>query len=302
MPIDDPWNASGEAAGGASLPDEARAFRRRAHLVDAAVREMATHGYGGVTVEAIAARAGVSHDAFYELFPSKEDALVHAYDVAVAFATPRILAAMRPAPDWQQAAVSALATYLAILDCDHAWAIVCLRETVEAGERVRRVRDALRAPIVEALDRLPTEADVAPISVATVLAALDAVALDGLRHRPGQPLASRRRELAQLVLAPFSGGLVPEDLEPLPVPSRRAPGRVEALVDQGEEGLPALELLVRAAVARRDGPTLWRVIVTLQRRRAAGIAIDEVLLERALDGIRDAWFFGLPVYDEEASG
>lgn len=282
-----------------SLPDEARAFQRRAHLVDATVREMATHGYGGVSVEAIAARAGVSDDAFYEQFPSKEDALVHAYDVAVAFAAPRILAAMRAAGDWQQAAVSALATYLTILDCDHAWAIVCLRETGEAGERVRRVRDTLRAPIVEALDRLPTESDVASISVSTILAALDAVAIDGLRHRPDQPLASRRRELAQLVLAPFSNGLVPDDLEPLPIPRRRAPSRVEALVEQGEEGQLALELLVRAAIARRDGPTLWRVIVAMQRRRAAGREVDDVLIERALDGIRDAWFFGLPVYEGE---
>lgn len=282
-----------------SLPAEARTFQRRAHLVDATVREMATHGYGAVSVESIAARAGLPHDAFYELFPSKEDALVHAYDVAVAFAAPRILAAMRAADDWQQGAVSALATYLTILDCDHAWAIVCLRETAAAGERVRRVRDALRAPIVEALDRLPAEADVAPISVSTILAALDAVAIDGLRHRPDQPLVSRRRELAQMVLAPFSQGLVPDDLEPLPAPSRQARSRVEALVEQGAEGQPALELLVRAAVARRDGPTLWRVIVALQRRRADGREIDDALLERALDGIRDAWFFGLPVYEGE---
>lgn len=299
MPIEQPWDESRDPAEGPSLPDEARRFQRRAHLVDAAVREMADHGYGGVSVESIAARAGLSHDAFYEQFPSKEDALVHAYDVAVAFAAPRILAAMRAAEDWQQAAVSALATYLRILDCDHAWAIVCLRETAAAGERVRRVRDALRAPLVEALDQLPAEADVAPISVRTMLAALDAVAIDGLRHRPDQPLVSRRRELAQLVLAPFSEGLVPDDLEPLPAPTRRAPSRVEALVDQGEDGRLALDLLVRAAVARRDGPTLWRVIVALQRRRTAGREIDAELLERALDGIRDAWFFGLPVYEGE---
>lgn len=296
MPIDDPWDDSRDAADDAWLPAEARRFQRRAHLVDAAVREMAAHGYGRVSVESIAARAGLSDDAFYEQFPSKEDALVHAYDIAVAFAAPRILGAMRAAEDWQQAAVSALATYLRILDCDHAWAIVCLRETAAAGERVRRVRDALRAPLVEAFDQLPAECDVSPISAKTMLAALDAVAIDGLRHRPGQPLVSRRRELAQLVLAPFSDELDPDDLEPPPVPARRAPSRVEALVDQGEEGRMALDLLVRAAIARRDGPTLWRVIVAMQRRRSAGLTIDGELLERALDGIRDAWFFGLPVY------
>jgi len=32
VPIDDPWGASRDTAGGRSLPDEARTFQRRAHL------------------------------------------------------------------------------------------------------------------------------------------------------------------------------------------------------------------------------------------------------------------------------
>jgi hypothetical protein len=39
-----------------ALPPEAQAFHRRARIVDAAVREIAEHGYGQVTVAGIAER------------------------------------------------------------------------------------------------------------------------------------------------------------------------------------------------------------------------------------------------------
>ncbi len=297
MSSEDVQGASRDPCGSFRLPDEARSFRERAHLTDAAVREMADHGYRAVTVTSIAERAGLPRDAFYAQFPDKDAALVHAYDVAVAFAAPRIFAAMRAAADWREAAAAALTTYLAILDCDHAWALVCLRETAEAGEQVRRAREALRAPIVDALDRLPDDPEAAPIGMGTVLSGLDAIAVDALLHRPDQPLTSRRRELTRFVLAPFSGATPPDEIDPPPFPALCASDRVEALVGQGRDGDLALELLVRAAVSRRDGPTLWRVIVGLQRRRAAGHAVPERVVATALEGMSDAWFFGLVAHE-----
>jgi AcrR family transcriptional regulator len=297
VPYDDPEGAADLPP----LPLEAWAFRRRALLVDAAVREIADRGYARTTAASISARAGLPSDAFHAVFPAKEDALLHAYDVAIAFTAPRIFAAIRAARGWQQAAVAALATYLTILDCDHAWALVCLQETAAAGERVRQARDTLRAPIVEALGQLPEDAEDASVDMSAVVSALDAIAIDGLRHRPDQPLAARRRELARFVLAPFTDGPVPDEIEPPRVVPRPARGRIEALIAQGDDAGPALLLLVRAAVTRRDGPTLWRTIVALQRRRAQGHAVDEEVVETALDGIRDAWFFGLATSGEAAA-
>ncbi len=302
MSSEDSAGAPRGARGTLQLPDEALAFRARAHLTDAAVREMADHGYRAATVTSIAERAGMSRNAFYAQFADKDAALVHAYDVAVAFAAPRIFAAMRAAEDWQHAAVAALTTYLAILDCDHSWALVCLRETTEAGDRVRLAREALRAPIVDALERLPDPGDEAAVGVGTVLAGLDAIAIDALRHRPGQTLASRRRELTRFVLAPFPGSTPPDEIEAPPPAALGLSDRVEALIGQGRDGELALELLVRAAVSRRDGPTLWRVIVGLQRRRSAGHPVPERVVSTALDGLRDAWFFGLAVQGDEDLG
>jgi AcrR family transcriptional regulator len=280
------------------LPAQAMDFWRRSRIVDAAVREVAEHGYEEATVAGIAERAGVSDEVFYEAFGSKEDALIWAYDAAVAYAVPQILRALRLERDWQRATASALATYLAILDCDHAWALVCLRELPAAGERARAARDVVRAPVLEALrDRITQQAGDG-VGVDTVLAGLDAMVVDRLRHRPGKPLSARKRELTSYALAPFAQELPQAEVVAADATAAGPPSdheRIERLLDRGPDAQADFELLVQGAVARRDGPTLWHVSVELAERRAAGEPVPEPIARQALEGLRDAWFFGLPV-------
>jgi AcrR family transcriptional regulator len=279
------------------LPSQAMDFWRRARIVDAAVREVAEHGYDEATVASIAERAGVSRESFYDAFGSKEDALIWAYDAAVAYAMPQILRAFRVERDWQQATADALATYLAILDCDHDWALVCLRELPAAGEHARAARDAVRAPIMEALRARITQESGDGAGVDTVLAGLDAMVVDRLRHRPGKPLWARRHELTSYALAPFAR----EPVDATVVSDAAAPGppvdgeRIGRLLDGGPGARADFELLVQGAVARRDGPTLWHVSVEMAKRRTAGAPVPEPIARQALEGLRDAWFFGLPV-------
>jgi AcrR family transcriptional regulator len=279
------------------LPSQATEFWRRARIVDAAVREVAEHGYDQATVASIAQRAGVPDASFYDAFGSKEDALIWAYDAAVAYAMPQILRAIRVQRDWRQAAADALATYLAILDCDHDWALVCLRELPAAGERVRAARDAVRAPIMEALRGRITQGPGDGVGVDTVLAGLDAMVVDRLRHRPGKPLSARRGELTSYALAPFveepPEAVVASDVTAV-APSADH-GQIAALLDRGPGAQADFELLVQGAVARRDGPALWHVSVAMAERRAAGAPVPESIARQALEGLQDAWFFGLPV-------
>ncbi len=161
---------------------------------------------------------------------------------------------------------------------------------------MRVARDAVRAPLLAALEERIASSATAGVGVDTVVAALDAIAVDGLRHRPEQPLWERRQELASFALAPFADGApsVSTDVAAVSEPPDR--GLIEALVAEGSAGRAELELLVRAAIARRDGPTLWQAVVQLQRRRAAGgTAEDDELIAEALDALGDAWFFGLPI-------
>jgi AcrR family transcriptional regulator len=275
------------------LPVEAQAFHRRARIVDAAVREIAERGYGQAAEEAIAQRAGVTPRVFFELFAGKEEALIWAYDVAAAYVVPQVLRALRAEPDWERGATAALSTYLTILDCDSAWAIACLRDIPAAGERARAARDAVRAPILDALAAPESLPAAGGVGIEMILTAIDAIAVDGLRHSPGQSLAQRRPELAALALAPFTDEPPPADVEAATLRPPLEAGEIEALLEAG--GGEDFEVLVREAVDLRDGPTLWQVVAALRRR---GVGEDPALrrAERlALEALEDAWFFGLPL-------
>jgi AcrR family transcriptional regulator len=280
------------------LPAEARAFHLRARIVDAAVREIAERGYGQTAEAAIARRAGVTSRAFYDLFSGKEEALIWAYDVAAAYVVPQVLRALRAEPDWERGATAALSTYLTILDCDSAWAIACLRDMPAAGERAREARDAVRTPVLEALAAPESLPAAGGVGIEMILTAIDAIAVDGLRHQPGQSLAQRRRELATLALAPFTDTPPPTDVEAATLRPSLLAAEIEALLDAGGGG-EDLELLVREAVDLRDGPTLWQVIAVLQRRGVSGDPGLRRAEQIALEALEDAWFFGLGLGEPE---
>ena len=289
------WMEADELEG---LPAEAQAFHRRARIVDAAVREIAERGYGQAAEESIARRAGVTPRDFFDVFAGKEEALIWAYDVAAAYAVPQILRALRAEPDWERGATAALSTYLSILDCDSAWAIACLRDLPAAGERARAARDAVRAPVLDALAAPETLPAAGGVGMEMIVTAIDAIAVDGLRYSPRQSLAARRPELAALMLAPFTDEPPPVDVEATTLRPPLLAAEIEALLDGGGGG-EQLELLVREAIDLRDGPTLWQVIAVLQRRGAGDPALRRAE-QSALAALGDAWFFGLPLAGQRA--
>jgi AcrR family transcriptional regulator len=292
--------ASNEGVAVEALPEEAQAFHRRARIVDAAVREIAERGYAGAAEEAIAERAGVSPRAFFEIFADKEEALIWAYDAAAAYAIPQILRALHAERSWARGAAAALSTYLAILDCDRAWALACLRDVPAAGERVRAARDAVRAPVLDALQGPSAQPAAGGVGVETMLTAIDAITVDGIRHDPEQPLLARQKELAAFALAPFAGRSNDADQAASPTVRRSTETEeIERLLDRGAGGEAALELVVREAASLRDGPSLWRVIAAVQPRRADGQAVGGRAEELALEALGEAWFFGLALEDQD---
>lgn len=291
--------ASREGVAVEALPEEAQAFHRRARIVDAAVREIAERGYAGAAEEAIAERAGVSPRAFFELFADKEEALIWAYDAAAAYAIPQILRAIHAERSWARGAAAALSTYLAILDCDRAWALACLRDVPAAGERVRAARDAVRAPVLDALQGPEALPSAGGVGVETMLTAIDAITVDGLRNDPDQPLLERQKELAAFALAPFAGRSNDADQAAPPTVRRSTETEeIERLLHRGADGEAALELVVREAASLRDGPSLWRVIAAVQRRRDAGEDVGGRAEELALGALGEAWFFGLALEEQ----
>ena len=137
------------------------------------------------------------------------------------------------------------------------------------------------------------------VGVDTVLAGLDAMVVDRLRHRPGKPLSARRRELTAIALAPFARGAAGgggrrqrRDGRSLRPPTT---GGSRPCSTVAPTRGPTSSCWSRARWRAATGPTLWHVSVAMAERRAAGAPVPEPIARQALEGLRDAWFFGLPV-------
>lgn len=290
-------------AGRGSLPVEATRFLQRARILDATAQTVAEDGYAATSADRIRRRAGVSSRTFYEHFADKQDAVLWAFDAAATFAVPRIVAAFAEQDAWAVGVDAALQTYLAIMDCDRAWAVLCLVELPGVATGMGERRDALLAPLVAAVSQAVPAGSLVP--AADVVAAVDGVVRERLLRDEDADLQGLRPELLALALSPYLGAERARRLIDRAPPVSRAPvdltraGRAAELVEGPAD---ALARLVDEAVAERDGPALWRVVLGLHDRRARGEAVPWQLERRVLDGLAQASFFGMPVRDMEAAG
>lgn len=288
-------------AGRGSLPVEATRFLQRARILDATAQAVAEEGYAATSADRIRRRAGVSSRTFYEHFTDKQDAVLWAFDAAASYAVPRIVAAFAAQDAWAAGVDAALQTYLAIMDCDRAWAVLCLVELpgVAVGDR----REALLAPLLAVLSQAQPAG--ALLSAADVVAAVDGVVRERLLRDEDADLQGLRPELLALVLSPYLGAQRARRwIEEVPaVPAACADltraARAAELVDGPAD---ALARLVDDAVAQHDGPALWRVVLGLHDRRTRGAPVSWRLERRVLDGLAQASFFGMPVRAMEAAG
>jgi AcrR family transcriptional regulator len=157
-------------AGRHKLPREFVLRSQRERMIEAMAEACAAEGYGGATVAAVIARAGVSRKTFYEHFRDREDCFLAAYDAILAqFLGDVIAAYQQPELDWPQRVRAAIDALLAFLAAEPAFARMCIVEVLAAGERaLERYNSALRL-LANLLDegrvRLP-DPDEVPAGVA----------------------------------------------------------------------------------------------------------------------------------------
>ena len=162
---------------------------------------------------------------------------------------------------------------------------------------MRTARDAVRAPLLAVLqERMASEAT-AGVGVGTVVTALDAIAVDGLRHRPEQPLWERRQELASFALAPFVDGMPAVSTDVAAVSKPPDGGRSRRWSTPGRRAGPSSSCWCarrsRGATGRRCGrPSCG---CSGAARSSGGSELEDDLVAEALDALGDAWFFGLPI-------
>lgn len=112
------------------------AHSQRQRILDAVANLTAANGYAALTVEGIAAEAAISLQAFYEHFPSKEEAFLVAYEVGHDKGLALVERAFDSQVDWRlgvRAGVEALFDYLA---SEPAFAHLALVDVQAASARV----------------------------------------------------------------------------------------------------------------------------------------------------------------------
>ena len=112
------------------------AHSQRQRILDAVANLTAAHGYAALTVEGIAAEAAISLQAFYEHFPTKEDAFLVAYEIGHDTGLALVEHAFDSQVDWRlgiRAGIEALFDYLA---SEPAFAHLALVDVQAASTRV----------------------------------------------------------------------------------------------------------------------------------------------------------------------
>jgi DNA-binding MarR family transcriptional regulator len=273
------------------LPAEATRFLQRARVREAAAVVAARDGAAFLTVEDVAAEAGVSRKAFYMFYKGAAAALEDAAAVGLDFGVRRIGVAFDAQRDRPLAIRAVVVEALALSDAQPHWALFCVRdshaEPIASGlDRSRRLE-----PLVERLREHGS-------SDAPAWAAIDAVE-GAIRHALTDGTPARLGDLTD-ELVPLVLDLLGE--------RRRGRGRLLAherslvsRVDDAFDRLPGstseLEALLIAADADGDGTALWRAFVRLHELdRTRGLSAAERKLQRtAFDGLEEASHFGLPV-------
>jgi AcrR family transcriptional regulator len=136
----------GLPAGRHKLPREFVLRSQRDRMLDAMARVCASEGYGGATVAAVIAAAGVSRKTFYEQFRDREDCFLAAYDAILARFFAKVDAAYRqPNLAWPRRIRAAIGALLEFLAAEPAFARMCIVEVLAAGDRgVERYDSAVR--------------------------------------------------------------------------------------------------------------------------------------------------------------
>jgi AcrR family transcriptional regulator len=146
---------------------------QRERILDAVAQLSAESGYANMTVNAIADRAAVSLQAFYEHFADKEDAFLVAYEIGHSKSLALVERAHDAAPNWPSAVRAGITTLLGFLATEPTFSHMAL---VDALIATPRTADRANKGIVQYLELLAPGFDEAPDASKPPAVTLEAIA------------------------------------------------------------------------------------------------------------------------------
>jgi AcrR family transcriptional regulator len=191
------------------LSREQIAHSQRERLLAAIAHEVATRGYRATTITELGRSASVSTRDFYELFDSKEECFLTAFDALRDHLAGLISTAAAAEPDWPDQVIAALRATLEFFAAEPDLARLCLLESVSATPTIAiRFREVVLA-CVPALARgraeLADPDSLLPETESSIIGGAVSLATRSIIGGETEKLPELLPDLVDFTLSPYLG-------------------------------------------------------------------------------------------------
>jgi AcrR family transcriptional regulator len=182
------------------------AHNQRERILDAVTNLSAEKGYVGLTVDDVAASAGVSLNTFYEHFKDKEDAFLVALELGHLRGTAILEQATSRATSWDAGVRDGINALFGFFYSESAFArLAAIEAPIASRQTAERARVHLGVYAQLLLDGAPRSRKPPPVASEAIAAALHAAVFAYAVHGVVRDLARAQSYAGYLVLAPFLG-------------------------------------------------------------------------------------------------
>jgi AcrR family transcriptional regulator len=183
---------------------------QRERIVDATAEIVAEKGFAGLTIPEIASRANVSHETFYEMYPTKHDAFLGAQKVGLHQALRTTAEAYEAhSASWPQGVAAGVNALLDFVCSEPSHAHLTLVDTFGASPRAIEIResalDSFTTYLRPGFEHAPSDVEVPEIAAEAVAGGVWQVLHHYIEHKRLHELCDASSQLVYLTLCPFLG-------------------------------------------------------------------------------------------------
>jgi len=193
------------------LPRQFIVKNQRERIVDATATIVAEKGLQGLTIPEIARRANVSHQTFYEMYPTKDDAFLGAQKVGLHQALGIAVQAYEAqGEDWPMGVAAGIRALLDYLASEPAHAHLTVVDTFAASPLAIEIREtglhAFAAYLQPGYHYAPSSRSVPGVAPEAIAGGIWQVLHNHIEHERVEDIADLAPQLVYVALAPFIGG------------------------------------------------------------------------------------------------